>query len=68
VQRHDVNPIALIFGIVFIGAALIWGTSDYTAPVGRGWQLPVLLVGVGVIGLISAVQGAIGRRRKDDAS
>lgn len=65
-QRHDVNPAGLVFGVFFIGAAILWGTGDYTSAVGRGWKLPVLLVAVGVIGLLSVLPRWSGRSEKED--
>lgn len=65
-RRHDLNPAGLVFGLFFIGAAIIWGTGDYTSPIARGWQLPILLIAVGVIGLLSVVPRLTGRSDKQD--
>lgn len=60
-QRHEFSPVGLIFGVFFIGAAIIWGTGDHTSAVGHGWHLPALLVAVGVIGLLSVLPRLAGR-------
>lgn len=52
-RRHELNPAGLVFGVFFIGAAILSGTGDDTSAFDRGWQLPVLLIAVGLIGLIS---------------
>ena len=63
-QRHEFNPVGLIFGVFFIGAAVIWGTGDHTSAVAHGWHLPALLVAVGVIGLLSVLPKLAGRPEK----
>jgi hypothetical protein len=64
VQRHDLDPIALVFGAVFVViglayavAGLDWIGSD------RGWLLGAVLIGVGVAGVVSATRR---RSRADD--
>lgn len=52
--RHDTDVISLLFGTLFVAAALLWGlASDVQLP-GRDWYLPVLLIVVGAVGLLSA--------------
>lgn len=65
-RRHELNPAGLVFGIFFIGAAILWGTGDYTSSVGRGWQLPALLVTAGVIGLLSVLAKSSGRSNQKE--
>lgn len=52
--RHDTDVISLLFGTLFIAAALLWGLADDVQLPGRDWYLPVLLIMVGAVGLLSA--------------
>lgn len=53
--KHDTDVISLVFGTLFVGAALFWGLVEQEDLPGRGWYLPVLLIAVGVIGLIGSL-------------
>lgn len=50
-KRHDIDVVSLVFGLLFVGVAALWGFSDDSGVGGSGWRLPVLLIAVGVIGL-----------------
>jgi len=64
VRRHEVDVFSLVAGLLFVGAALIWGlTSDPGAAL-RGWPLPVLLIAVGVAGLLTSLGGWRDRDRR----
>lgn len=53
--EHDIDVISLVFGVLFVGAALFWGLVDQNDLPGRGWYLPVLLIAVGLIGLLGSL-------------
>lgn len=59
--KHDTDVISLVFGTLFVGAALFWGLVNQEDLPGRGWYLPVLLIAVGVVGLL----GSLGRRSRE---
>lgn len=60
--RHDGDVVSLVFGTLFVAAALFWGLVDQDDLPGRGWYLPVVLIAVGLIGLL----GSLTRRRTPD--
>jgi hypothetical protein len=62
VRRHDVDVFSLVFGLLFVGAALIWGLAGDPGSAVDGWPLPVLLIAVGVAGLATSLGGW--RRRR----
>lgn len=51
--KHDTDVISLIFGTLFVAAALLWGLADDVQLPARDWYLPVLLIAVGAVGLLS---------------
>lgn len=51
-KRHELDVVSLVFGLIFLGTALIWGLSDAPGPPLDGWPLPVLLIVVGLAGLV----------------
>ena len=54
-RRHELDVLSLVLGLFFVGGALIWGLADSTDdPIGS-WPLPTLLIGVGVIGLVTSL-------------
>jgi len=63
--RHDTDVVSLVAGLLFLGIAGSW-VLDRAAllPGSRGWLLPLVLVGAGVVGLFSARA----RRRDLDAT
>jgi hypothetical protein len=55
VHRHELDPIALVFGAVFVVLGLAyaiarWAWFDFD----RGWVLGAVLVALGVAGVVSA--------------
>lgn len=60
--KHSTDMVSLISGAIFLGVTGTWALerADVLSGV-RGWLLPLLLIGVGVIGLI----GIRPRRRTD---
>jgi hypothetical protein len=65
VQRHDLDLVSLVSGLVFLVLGGGWAL-DETADLGLTplWAFPVALVGVGLVGLAGALNGV--RRRRDD--
>ena len=61
-RRHDLDVFSLVFGLLFVGAALILGLVEDPGSALRGWPLPTLLIAVGVAGLASSLGGW--RRRR----
>jgi hypothetical protein len=57
-----------VFGLFFIGAAMIWGLAGDTVRAARGWPLPALLITVGVAGLLTALGTRRSRSEPDDAN
>lgn len=68
-RRHPTDPVSLVFGLLFLGVALLWGTTGRGTLTRQsiidepGWRLPLLLVGVGTAGLVASLWG-----RRDDGS
>ncbi len=60
-SKHDIDVVSLVFGTLFIAAALLWGLADDVALPGRGWYLAVVLGVVGAAGLL----GSRSRRDRD---
>ncbi len=52
--KHDTDVVSLVFGTLFVAAALLWGLAEDVALPGQDWYLPVLLILVGAVGLLSA--------------
>jgi hypothetical protein len=67
VRRHEVDVLSLVVGLLFVGAALIWGLAEDPTAALEGWPLPVLLIVVGLAGLVSSL-GARPTRRGRGAS
>lgn len=62
-ERHDLDPIALVFGALFAVLGLAFAIDRWTWFDGRaGWVLGALLVGLGLAGLVSAAGRARARR------
>ena len=53
--RHDLDPIALVFGAVFVVIGLAYAVARWNW-IGndRSWLLGVLLIAIGVAGAVSA--------------
>lgn len=52
-KQHSTDLVSLVAGVIFLGIVGTWalGQADLLDGL-RGWILPVLLIGVGLIGLI----------------
>jgi formate hydrogenlyase subunit 3/multisubunit Na+/H+ antiporter MnhD subunit len=65
VQRHDLDPIALVFGATFAVLGLAYAITRWTWIDGdRGWVLGVFLIALGVAGIVSTTTR---HRRRTDA-
>jgi hypothetical protein len=65
VPRHDLDPIALVFGAVFVVFAVVAWTTHWSWFGGdRSWLLGAFLIALGLAGIVSASS----RRRGDDRS
>jgi hypothetical protein len=60
VRRHDVDVFSLVFGLLFVGTALLWGLARHPDLALKGWPAPTLLIAVGVAGLLASL--AVWRR------
>lgn len=61
-KRHSTDLVSLVGGVIFLGVVGTWAVGQADLLGGfRGWLLPVLLIGVGLIGLIG-----IRPRRQDE--
>lgn len=53
--RHDTDIFSLVAGLLFLGIVGTWALDGAALlPGSRGWLLPLVLVGAGVVGLLSA--------------
>ena len=62
-RRHPTDPVSLVFGLLFLGVAVLWGSAGSSVVNERGWRLPLLLIGVGTVGLLTSLWGRRGGQR-----
>ena len=63
-ERHDLDPIALVFGAAFVALGVVGAITQWTwLGLDRGWVAGVFLVALGVAGAVSATRRS--RRRVD---
>lgn len=60
-RRHELDVFSLMAGLLFLGAALVWGLADDPGEALDGWPVPTVLILVGLAGLIASTV----RRRSD---
>ena len=54
-ERHDLDPIALVFGATFVVLGLAYAIARWAwIDVDRGWVLGAFLVALGIAGVVSA--------------
>lgn len=58
--RHDLDPVALVAGLVFACTGLVALLEDGTGLAAR-WVVPVLLILLGLAGLLATRQRVSGR-------
>lgn len=62
-RRHDIDVFALMAGLVFLALGAGWALNEAAGlDVNARWTVPVLLIGLGLVGLAGSVFG-----RRDDA-
>ncbi|MBA3524474.1 MAG: hypothetical protein H0T85_07985 [Geodermatophilaceae bacterium] len=56
--RHDADVVSLVFGALFVAAAAFYGLIEQGKDAGRigDWYLPILLIGVGALGLLASLK------------
>jgi hypothetical protein len=55
VHRHDLDPVALVFGATFVVLGLAYAITQWSWMDGdRGWFLGAFLIAIGVAGVASA--------------
>lgn len=56
-NRHPVNVVSLVFGLLFLGVSAMWGLVHYDVMDGGGIEvaLPVMLVSIGLAGLMASI-------------
>ena len=66
--RHDLDPIALVFGALFTIVGLAYAIGRWTwFDVNGGWALALLLIAFGVAGVLSGSLRARERRERAQA-
>lgn len=54
-QRHDLDPVALVFGATFAAFGLAYAIARWSwIGIAHGWVLGVFLIVLGVAGAVSA--------------
>jgi hypothetical protein len=56
VQRHEIDVVSLVFGLLFLGVSAMWPLVHFEVLGLPGLELaaPVLLVSVGLVGLLAS--------------
>jgi hypothetical protein len=53
VEHHDIDPIALVFGVLFSILGLTFAIGRWSwFDISGGWTLALLLIGLGIAGLL----------------
>jgi hypothetical protein len=69
VRRHEIDPVSLVAGLLFLivaGVHIAARSTDTHLSV--RWMVPTVLVLLGVLGLLSAVRGPHGERQVSAAA
>jgi len=65
-RRHELDPISLVTGLVFVAIAVAYLIGQYTnADVSAGWVLPLGLIGLGLAGLTGSLRRGLRSGRVD---
>ena len=64
-RRHSLDVVALVCGLVFVDAAVLWFAWDAGLVDARhlGWAAPGLLIAIGVVGVAASL-----RRRRNPST
>jgi hypothetical protein len=67
VRRHETDVTSLVFGLIFLGLAVLWPLvhNDVIGLPALGVFAPILLIGAGITGLVASIRSS--RRRRDAA-
>ena len=66
-QRHDLDPVALVFGATFTALGLAYAVARWSwIGIAHGWVIGVFLIVLGIAGAVSAPVRA--RNRADRAA
>lgn len=67
---HPVSVTHLVMGLVFLGAAVVWGLAelDLVEIDGARWIVPLVFVVAGAVGLVVTVGRGLGRRRPEPSA
>lgn len=69
-KRHDTDVTSLVFGLLFLGVAVMWPLTQLeilTLP-SLGMAGPVLLIAVGVVGLLASLARSRPRGGEDGST
>ena len=56
-ERHDLDPIPLVFGATFVAIGLAYAITRWSwLSVDRGWMIGAFLILLGVAGIVSATR------------
>lgn len=66
-ERHDLDPLSLIFGIAFVGLAStgLFESVDFS-PIQARWVWPAILIIAGVAVLLTSVRRPAGQETTDE--
>ena len=65
-RRHEIDPISLVTGLVFVAIAVAYLVGQYThTDISAGWVLPLGLIGLGLAGLTGSVRRGLRGSRPD---
>jgi putative Mn2+ efflux pump MntP len=68
-RRHEIDVFALMAGLVFLVLGAGWALNEAAGlDVNARWTAPVLLIGLGVVGLAGSFFGRRDEMSEDDES
>lgn len=68
-ERHDLDPVSLVFGIVFLALAstALFDNVDFT-PISARWLWPGLLIVAGALVLVTSIRRSDADTNGDDGA
>jgi hypothetical protein len=69
-NRHPVNVVSLVFGLLFLGVSALWGLVHYDVMGGGSGggieiAVPIMLVSIGLAGLMASISKIRSARSAD---